>query len=254
MSAGSRPPTHPQKVKIMAETLLVTGSNRGIGLEYVRQALASGDHVIAACRKPAEAAALQELSMTFPGQLRLEALDTGSGPSIDAFAGRLTGVPVDVLVNNAGIYGGSWTTDAQRQTIDGMDYALWEEMMRVNVMGPFRLVARLVPNLMLGNRKLVVMMSSDLGSITNNLQGQSHGYRSSKAALNMVTKGLSVELRNRGVTVVSMAPGWTRTELGGDAATWGVDESVQRQREVVARLDQGATGQFINLLGEPVPW
>jgi NAD(P)-dependent dehydrogenase (short-subunit alcohol dehydrogenase family) len=254
MFAGSGPPRNPQKVKNMAETLLVTGSNRGIGLEYVRQALAGGDRVIAACRQPAEAAALQDLSVAFPGQLQLEVLDTGSGPSIDAFAGRMSGVPVDVLVNNAGIYGGSWTTDAQRQSIDGMDYALWEEMMRVNVIGPFRLVARLVPNLLKGHRKLVVMMSSDLGSITNNRQGQSHAYRSSKAALNMLTKGLSVELRDQGITVVSMAPGWTRTELGGDSATWGVDDSVRRQREVVARLDQGATGQFINLLGEPVPW
>jgi NAD(P)-dependent dehydrogenase (short-subunit alcohol dehydrogenase family) len=238
----------------MTESLLVTGSNRGIGLELVRQSLEAGERVIAACRNPAQATALQQLSTAFPRQLRIEALNTASGASIDALAERLAGVPVDVLVNNAGIYGGSWTTDAQRQTIDGMDYALWDEMMRVNVMGPFRLVARLLPNLLMGHRKLAVMMSSDLGSITNNQQGQSHAYRSSKAALNMLTKGLAVELRGRGIAVVSMAPGWTRTELGGEAATWSVDESVRRQREVIARLDLGATGTFINLLGESVPW
>lgn len=236
------------------QTVLITGANRGIGLEHVRQALGNGDRVIAGCRKPADAAELQVLVEHYPDHLRIEAVDTGDRASIDAFAEGLSGVPVDILINNAGIYGGSWATDAQRQTVEGMDYDLWEEMLRVNVIGPFRLTAKLLPNLALGARTLVVMMSSDLGSITNNLYGQSHAYNSSKAALNMLTKGLSCDLKERGISVMSLAPGWTRTALGGAGAKWDVDDSVRHQREVIARADSRSSGQFINLLGETVPW
>lgn len=235
----------------MPRTILVTGANRGIGLEHVRQALESGETVIAACRQPATAQALLDLDQA---RLRLEQVDMASGASIDALANRLSGVPVDMLINNAGIYGGSWTTDAHRQTLAGMDYDLWEEMMRVNVIAPFRLTSRLIANLKAGTEKLVVMMSSDLGSITNNQQGQSHAYRSSKAALNMLTKGLSIDLAASGIKTISMAPGWTQTDLGGGNALWPVDESVRLQRQVLADAETFESGSFVNLKGETVPW
>ncbi|PZR36077.1 SDR family oxidoreductase [Caulobacter segnis] len=238
----------------MTETVLVSGANRGIGLEHVRQALAAGQSVIAACRAPDQAIALAELHERYPARLRIERLDTGEAGSIAALASRLDGVAIDILINNAGLYGGGWEDSAARQTLDGMDYDQWEEILRVNVLGVFRLTAALLPNLMLGERKLVVMMSSDLGSIASNTQGQSHAYRTSKAALNMLTKGLSIDLRERGVTVMSMAPGWTQTDIGGANATWPVDESVRRQRAVIAEMTSAHSGQFLNLNGEPVPW
>ena len=135
-----------------------------------------------------------------------------------------------------------------------MDYALWEQIMRVNVMAPFQIIQTLLPNLLLGQRRLVINMSSDLGSISNNAQGQSYAYRSSKAALNMVSKGLSVELAGDGVAVVSMAPGWTQTDLGGAQAQWPVEESVANQRKVIAGLTAADSGRFVNLLGQDVPW
>ncbi len=238
----------------MTRTWLVTGSNRGIGLEHVRQALAAGDRVIAACRVPAAADALRALAAEYPDRLRIEAVDMGQGEAIDALAERLAGVPIDILVNNAGLYGGNWNDDSHRQTVEGMDYDLWDEMMRINVIAPFRCTVRLLPNLALGSRKLVVMMSSDLGSIANNVHGQSHAYRSSKAALNMLTKGLAIDLEDRGISVLSMAPGWTKTDLGGAGASWDVDESVRRQRDVIADEGCASSGAFLNLLGEPVPW
>ncbi|PHY19747.1 SDR family oxidoreductase [Caulobacter sp. BP25] len=238
----------------MTQTILVTGANRGIGLEHVRQALAAGQFVIAACRSPEKAGELDQLHQRFPERLRIEQLDTGGAASIAALASRLDGTPIDILINNAGLYGGGWDDSAARQTLAGMDYEQWEEILRVNVIGVFRLTAALLPNLKLSERKLVVMMSSDLGSIANNKQGQSHAYRSSKAALNMLTKGLSVDLREQGVTVMSMAPGWTQTDLGGANAPWPVDESVRRQRAVLAEMTLARGGEFLNLKGETVPW
>lgn len=126
--------------------------------------------------------------------------------------------------------------------------------MRINVMAPFQLVQELRESLEAGQRKLVINMSSDLGSIANNAQGQSYAYRSSKAALNMVTKGLSVELAPLGFTVISMAPGWTQTDLGGTAAQWPVDESVANQRKVIATITAQDNGRFVDLLGRSVPW
>lgn len=233
------------------QTWVITGANRGIGLELVRQLLEAGQSVIATARDPGKATELAALAA--PG-LVIEPLELENRASIDAFAARLDGKPVDVLFNNAGLYGGSWDDSSGRQGRDAMDYDLWEQIMRVNVMAPFRLTNALLPNLAAGVRKLVVMMSSDLGSITNNAQGQSHAYRSSKAALNMITKGLSVELAGDGVTVVSMAPGWTQTDLGGTQATWPVEASVANQIKTIGGLSAADNGRFVNLLGETVAW
>ncbi|ASK89306.1 SDR family oxidoreductase [Sphingorhabdus sp. SMR4y] len=238
----------------MQRTWLVTGTNRGIGLEYVRQIAASGDKVIATARKPAEADELNTVKSQFPDAVEVQELDTGDAQSIAAFADRLDGRPIDILVNNAGLYGGSWSTDSERQTPLMMDYDLWEEIMKVNVMGPFRLIVALLPNLVASDRKLVVNMSSDLGSITNNKHGQSHAYRSSKAALNMITRGLAIDLAEQDVSVISMAPGWTKTDLGGDGAQWETPDSVTRQIKVIQAATPDQSGGFLNLLGEEVAW
>jgi NAD(P)-dependent dehydrogenase (short-subunit alcohol dehydrogenase family) len=240
-------------------TILVTGANRGIGLEHVRQALAAGDDVIAACRSPAAAADLHELGRGFgPSRLRIESLDVASPPSIEALAQRLEGVAIDILINNAGIYGRpdapAWPEAAKAQSLGAMDYDLWEDTLRINLLGPFRVTGRLLPNLRAGERKLVVMMSSDLGSIANNTLGTSHAYRSSKAALNMVTRGLAIDLKGQGITIISLAPGWTRTDLGGEGAHWPVDDSVRAQRRVLDTITPADSGRFIDLTGKSVPW
>lgn len=240
-------------------TSLITGASRGIGLEHVRQALAAGETVIAACRTPTDGDPLDQLRGEFAGErLRIERLDIADPASIDALADRLRGTPIDILVNNAGLYGppgaSAWPEGAALQTLAGMDYDLWDTILKTNVVGPFRLTAALLGNVMASERKLVVMMSSDLGSITNNHQGFSHAYRSSKAALNMLTRGLAVDLRPDGVTVVSLAPGWTQTDLGGGDATWTVHDSVANQRKLIATLDLEHSGRFVNLTGEEIAW
>ncbi len=238
----------------MTHTWLITGANRGIGLEYVKQLLASGETVIAAVRQPKASVELSSLFKDFPNTLTVEELDLNSWESIDNLGLKLKNQAIDFLINNAGLYGGSWDNGSQRQSKDNMDYVLWEEIMRVNVMAPFRFTRALEASLNLSQSPIVVMMSSDLGSIENNEQGQSYAYRSSKAALNMVTKGLSVEFKEQGLRVVSMAPGWTQTDLGGVNAEWKVEDSVTNQIKTIKNLGSADTGIFVNLLGESVPW
>lgn len=232
---------------------LITGANRGIGLEFARQLAEAGEQVIATARNPKGAEALLDLAARHDG-LTIELLELDDRASIMTLGERLAGTPIDILLNNGGLYGGSWDNASHRQTHDSMDFDLWEQIMRVNVMAPFQLAQVLRENLLAGQRKLIINMSSDLGSIANNGQGQSYAYRSSKAALNMVTKGLSVDLADQGVTVVSLAPGWTQTDLGGAAAHWPVAESVANQLKVIGGLGPQNTGSFVDLLGRPVPW
>lgn len=234
-------------------TWLVTGANRGIGLEYVRQLAGSGETVIATARNPADALDLRALAAA-NAQISLEVLDLEDRASTFALGQRLEGVAIDVLLNNAGLYGGSWDNASHRQSHDSMDFDLWEQIMRVNVLAPFQMIQVLRPSLNAGERKLIINMSSDLGSIANNAQGQSYAYRSSKAALNMVTKGLSIELEGQGFILVSMAPGWTQTDLGGTTAQWPVEESVANQLKIIAGLSAQDNGRFVDLLGRSVPW
>lgn len=237
-------------------TLLITGANRGLGLEHTQQALSAGENVIATCRAPESAEALQLLLKKHPDQLSIEQLDVSNHESIELLAQRLNGRAIDTLFNIAGLYGGGWANESDRakQSLLGMDYAQWMDILQTNVIGCFKLTAELLANLDVSERKQVVMMSSDLGSIANNGLGMSHAYRSSKAALNMLTKGLAIELADKHIAVISLAPGWVKTDLGGDNAEWDVDVSVQHQREVMATLNLSQSGQFINLLGEQVAW
>lgn len=238
----------------MSNTWLITGANRGIGLGYARQLLAMGDKVIAGVRDPDNAESLIELSSQYKSLLRIGKLDMNDWDAIDSFAENLAEERIDYLINNAGLYGGSWTEDSHRQSVDSMDYALWEEIMRVNVIAQFRLTTALEGSLMRSDSPLVVMMSSDMGSIGDNDMGQSYAYRTSKAALNMIARSLAVDLRGRGIRVISMAPGWTQTALGGWTATWSVEDSVARQIRVITGLGPEDTGRFLNLHGESVPW
>ena len=239
-------------------TVFISGANRGIGLEHVRQALAAGNNVIAGRRAPSEADGLQQLASQYEASLRIEALDVASAASINALAARLAGVPIDILINNAGLYGNpdapSYPGGVPAQSLQGMDYDLWDRIQAINVVGPFRLTAALMPNLLAGERKLVVMLSSDLGSIGANTLGTSHAYRSSKAALNMLTRGLAIDLKDQGVSIISMAPGWTRTTLGGQGGHWSVEESVTAQREIISKVGPAESGQFIDLTGKTVAW
>jgi NAD(P)-dependent dehydrogenase (short-subunit alcohol dehydrogenase family) len=225
-------------------TVLVTGANRGLGLEFVRQYAAEGWRVLAACRDPKGAAALRKIK----GDVAIYRLDVTKPKEIAALARALEGAPIDVLINNAGI------NPSDDDAPGHVDYDAWEETLSVNTIAPFRVTEALLPNLLAGAQKLVVAITSGLGSIEGNTDGGLYGYRSSKAALNMVMRGLAADLRDRGVTVVVLSPGWVRTDMGGRGAPLGVKESIGGMRSVIARLKRSDSGRFFNYEGNRIPW
>jgi NAD(P)-dependent dehydrogenase (short-subunit alcohol dehydrogenase family) len=135
-----------------------------------------------------------------------------------------------------------------------MDYAAWEDVFRINTIGPTHLTDTLVPNLTSGKRKLVVCITSLLGSIADNTSGGYYAYRSSKAGLNAVVKSLSIDLKPRGIAAVVLHPGWVKTDMGGANAPLEAKESVGGMRSVIARLSLKDSGSFFDYHGKELPW
>lgn len=233
-------------------TALVTGANRGLGLEYARQFAARGWRVLACARNP-EAPGLAAVAAGSGGLVERVALDVADHAAVDALAVRLRGTPVDILVNNAGTTGPSGTPGAMAyQRLDHMDYAIWRDILEVNLLGAFKVATAFHDHVAASGRRLVVNLSSDLGSVANNRNGQMYAYRSSKAALNMITRGMAAEWKE--LVVIAMAPGWCRTDLGGAEAEVDPVDSVRAQLELFERLGPGHTGRFVDRFGKDVAW
>ncbi len=238
------------------QTILVTGANRGIGFELARQYLAQGAEVLACCRDPEKAQDLMELGAHYPS-LGIFKADMGDFSSLEALAHSLRSKKIDLLINNAGSYGPKGIPEGMSyQAFGAVDYQIWTEILRTNIQAPLRMAELFVENVAASTGKTIVMMSSELGSIAGNTSaGQSYSYRSSKAALNMVTKGLALDLAARGIKVVAMAPGWVRTDMGGrDIAALSPMESVAGQISVLAGLQLEDSGTFIDYRGARLPW
>lgn len=225
----------------MSEVWLVTGANRGLGLEWARQLAARGKTVIATARKPAEARELRALDV------RIEPLDVADPSSVAELVRRLGGETIDGLVNNAGRGGAG-------QTFDALDWGEVARAFQVNAAGPMRLAQALLPNMKGGSRKLIVNVTSRMGSIEDNSSGGYYSYRASKAALNMLNKTLSIELARAGFTTVVIHPGWVATEMGGAGAPLTTAQSVKRMLGVVEGLGPKDTGKFYDLDGQSIPW
>jgi NAD(P)-dependent dehydrogenase (short-subunit alcohol dehydrogenase family) len=224
-----------------ANTVLITGANRGLGLEFARQYAAAGWTVIATARNPADAADLNALGV------RVMALDVADQDSVNGLVRALGATPVDLLINNAGIF-------PRVGTLAETDFDDVARTYSVNTIGPMRVTRALLPNLRKGGMKTVVSITSGLGSITDNTSGRFYGYRESKAALNMFTRSLAAELRDEGFTCVVISPGWVQTDMGGPNANLTPEESITGMRAVIARLKPADTGTFWNYNGETIPW
>ena len=222
-------------------TVLVTGANRGIGLEYARQFSAKGYTVIGTARAPERA---EELAAVAD---QVEQLDVADPASVAALAERLDGVAIDILINNAGIF------DRRDETIDKVDFDVMTQTFAVNTMGPLRVTQALMPNLRAGDRKVVIGMSSGLGSIETST-GRWYSYRSSKSALNSINKGLSQELADEGFIFTVLHPGWVQTDMGGSSATYTPQESVAGLVKVIEGLGPENNGGFYDFQGQPIPW
>ncbi len=228
-------------------TVLITGASRGIGLELARQYAADGDTVLATCRHPDNASDLSELAARSTS-MRVLPLDVTDSDSVQSLARELDGVPIDILINNAGISG-----PREAQTLGTFDFEAWADVFDTNVLGVMRVTEALLPNLLAGELEKLVTISSVMGSISENGGGH-HLYRSSKAAINSSMKGLSIELAKKGVTVLILHPGWVRTDMGGPSATLSPTDSAEGIRRVISGASPSQSGQFRDWKGEQIPW
>jgi NAD(P)-dependent dehydrogenase (short-subunit alcohol dehydrogenase family) len=229
-------------------SILITGANRGLGLEFVRQCNAAGWRVLACCRNPMQADALKAIAADSNERVSLHRLDVGDLAQIESLARDLRDEPVDVLLNNAGIYG------PQNARFGQTDYRAWAEVFAVNVMAPMKMAECFIEQVARSKRKLIASVSSLMGSIGETDQGQHYLYRSSKAALNMVMKTLSNDLRERGITAVVLTPGWVQTDMGGPHAPLQPPESIRGMLKVINGLTIRETGKFFSYDGSEVPW
>lgn len=228
-------------------TVLITGTNRGIGLEFVRQFVARGDKVIATCRDPGTAAELQSLADESPN-LRILELDVTSEQSMQKLAADLAGEPVDVFVNNAGVYGPKNISFGQ---VNGAEFV---ETFRTNSLAPLLLTQYLIENLKQGTGRKLVYVTSKMASIDDNRGGGSYAYRASKTALNAVVKSLSIDLADEGFVAIVVHPGWVLTDMGGPNALIDANTSVAGMISIIDGMGSGHNGSFLNYDGSIIPW
>jgi NAD(P)-dependent dehydrogenase (short-subunit alcohol dehydrogenase family) len=231
----------------MTRTVVITGTSRGIGLEFARQYVEDGWRVYATCRQPERAMELSRLAAANPG-LTVHPLDVTNAAQIRAIAAVLGNEPVDLLINNAGTYG----PDGVR--FGNTDETGWIENFRTNVIGPMKMMEALVDNLAASELRLIASLSSKMGSMADNGSGGAYIYRSGKAALNAVMKSAAIDLAPRGITAVALHPGWVRTAMGGPNGEIDADTSARRMRELLARVTPDDAGSFFDIDGSIIPW
>ena len=228
-------------------SVLITGANRGLGFEFASQYAADGWRVFAACRDPAAASELQRLAQN-KNMLSIVALDVTDGESVRVAARQHKDVAIDVLINSAGIAG------ASGQTTGNVDYDSWAHVLEVNTMGPLRVLESFIEHIARSERRLVVTITSGMGSLADNTTGGFIPYRSSKAAVNMVMRSAAIDLAPRRINCVLVNPGWVRTDMGGPKAPLLPHESVTAMRRLINTLGPKQSGKFYNYDGREYPW
>ena len=224
-----------------SHTVLITGANRGLGLEFARQYRDAGWNVIGTARKPREAEELQALNV------QIVQLDVADQESVNRMAADLAGQPIDILINNAGIF-------PRVGKIEEIDFGDYNRTLVVNTVGPVRVTRALLPHLRQGNLKIIAGLSSNLGSIAENERGNFYGYRESKAGLNMFTKTLAAELGPEGFTCVVLTPGWVQTDMGGPNAPLEPAQSIAGMKAVLDKLTPEENGTFWSYDGSQMAW
>ena len=228
-----------------AYTILITGTNRGIGLEFTQQYAADGWNVIACCREPKSAGALQVLANTYKN-IEIVTLDVADFVQIDAVALQLKDHKIDVLINNAGVY--------PESSLGDVNYDDWASAFKINSMAPLKMAEAFMPHIVKSRLKKVATLSSKMGSIDDNSGGGSYIYRSSKTAVNMMMKSLAIDVKTNGVSVVTLHPGWVQTDMGGPNGLVNTQTSVTGLRKVIADLSLENSGKFIAYDGKEIAW
>lgn len=233
----------------MSRCVLITGANRGIGLEFVKQLLARGDQVLATCREPEKATALNALAQQATGRLKLYPLEVDDAESIANLRNELADEPIDLLINNAGVYGPRQFKDP---TCDAQS---WLKVLAVNTVAPYQVASALLDNLKRGDQAKIVNITSRMGSIADNDSGGAPIYRSSKAGLNAAMKSMAIDLADSGISVLLLHPGWVKTDMGGENALIDSETSVSGMLAVVDRAEsENLSGKFFHCDGSELPW
>ena len=225
--------------------VLITGANRGIGLEFCKQYAANDWNVIACCRNPATADELNKLANTHQN-IQIERLDVSDFGQIDALALQLKDEKIDVLINNAGVYA--------RGKFGDIDYDAWAESFKINSMALLKMAEAFVGHISKSQLKKMAVLTSKMGSIEDNTSGESYVYRSSKTAVNMVMKCLSIDLKPLKISVVTLHPGWVQTDMGGVNGLINAQTSVAGLIKVIDDLSVEKTGQFVDYAGKIINW
>lgn len=226
-------------------TVLITGANRGIGLEMVKLYAARGDTVLACCRNPGAASELAGVG----GDVEIHPLDVADGASVAALADTLSGRTIDTLINNAGILG----PDYEDQTATKIDFDGWLETLAVNTVGPVRVMHALLDNLRASDHPRLVTITSQMGALSLDMT-MGYGYCASKAGLNKFMKLAAIDLRDEGIHVCVIHPGWVQTDMGGKEADITPQASAAGIVETIDKLDAGTTGSFWKWNGEVHDW
>ena len=229
-------------------TVLITGANRGIGLEFCKQYTKQGWDVIAGCREPKQAVELNKLCAK-NSSIKLYKMNVLNRKGIDTLAKELQGVTIDLLIANAGIYG-----DNSEHSFGNLNYSDWIKTLETNVLGAVKVIEAFMPNLKRSQKPRVAVISSQMGSIADNGSGGSLLYRSSKAALNAVMKSLAIDLQADKVGVLIFHPGWVQTDMGGPSALIDSKTSVAGMVKQIDSFKLSQTGAFIKYDGTQLEW
>lgn len=251
-SAMAAPADPPQDAAAhYTPTVLITGANKGIGLELVRQYAARGARVVATARNPAQAIDLNALAAA-NARITVEQLDVTDPERVAALAARYASTPIDVLINNAGISGGM-----QSQMLGKLDFAVFEEVLRVNTIAPLRIAEAFLPSVLASRDKRIVVVSSSEGSIGMVNSSRLYFMRASKAALNMTMKNLAIALKSKGVSVGMLNPGLVDTDFMRGVPKKMLRPAADAARDMMRNIDTltpANTGAFLNYDGQVLPW
>ena len=232
----------------MMKKILVTGANRGLGLGLVKKFLKNNEKVICTTRNISKSKELILCKEKYNDNLEICELDLLDKDSPNVLSNFLGDETIDLFINNAGVIGHS------AQHFKSVSLNHWLEVLKVNLIAPLLITQSIIKNIEKSSERKIYFISSKVGSIEDNKSGGMYIYRSSKTALNQVVKSLSIDLKPLGISVISLHPGWVRTEMGGPNALISVEESVNGMVDVISNTSIINSGQFINYDGTRLPW
>lgn len=229
------------------KSVLITGANSGIGLEFTIQYLKADYQVFCCCLDLDDCEELKKMTKRYP-YLKLYQTDVTNPQHLEALEGELEGIPIDILINNAGTFG------LHDEFLSDLSTDNLLDVYRTNTIAPLKMIESLIPSLCRGTEKKVVTITSYMASISQNVAGGAYAYRGSKAALNAVMRSAAIDLEELGIKVLLLHPGWVKTKMGTHEATLTPEESVGGMMEVIEAYDGSQLAPFLNYQGKTIPW